>query len=76
MEVWAYCLMPNHVHLIAVPESPESLRRALGSECLLARLESGASSAEARAKGAVEAEAHRLSGLSQRLAGRPLAGTG
>ncbi len=30
VEVWAYCLMPNHVHLIAVPESPESLRRALG----------------------------------------------
>jgi putative transposase len=30
VEIWAYCLMPNHVHLIAVPESPESLRRALG----------------------------------------------
>ena len=21
VEVWAYCLMPNHVHLIAVPET-------------------------------------------------------
>ena len=21
MEVWAYCLMSNHVHLVAVPES-------------------------------------------------------
>jgi putative transposase len=30
VEIWAYCLMPNHIHLIAVPESPESLRRALG----------------------------------------------
>ncbi len=30
VDIWAYCLMPNHVHLIAVPESPESLRRALG----------------------------------------------
>lgn len=30
VEIWAYCLMPNHVHLIAVPESEESLRRAIG----------------------------------------------
>jgi putative transposase len=28
--VWAYCLMPNHVHLIAVPEQADSFRRALG----------------------------------------------
>ncbi len=28
--VWAYCLMPNHVHLIAVPSSEEGLRRAIG----------------------------------------------
>jgi putative transposase len=28
--IWAYCLMPNHVHLIAVPQSAESLRRAIG----------------------------------------------
>ena len=28
--VWAYCLMPNHVHLIAVPESEDSLRLAIG----------------------------------------------
>jgi len=25
VEIWAYCLMPNHVHLIAVPESEKSL---------------------------------------------------
>jgi putative transposase len=30
VEVWAYCLMPNHVHLIAVPESEDSLRLAIG----------------------------------------------
>jgi putative transposase len=30
VEVWAYCLMPNHVHLIAVPQSEESLRLAIG----------------------------------------------
>jgi putative transposase len=27
---WAYCLMPNHVHLILVPDRKESLGRALG----------------------------------------------
>jgi putative transposase len=30
VEVWAYCLMPNHVHLIAVPRSEDGLRRAIG----------------------------------------------
>jgi putative transposase len=28
--VWAYCLMPNHVHLIVVQESEDGLRRAIG----------------------------------------------
>ena len=26
IEVWAYCLMPNHIHLIAVPSSADGLR--------------------------------------------------
>jgi putative transposase len=30
VEVWAYCLMPNHVHLVGVPTSPDGLRRAIG----------------------------------------------
>lgn len=30
VEVWAYCLMPNHVHLVAVPESKDGLAKALG----------------------------------------------
>lgn len=30
VEVWAYCLMPNHVHLIAVPSSEDGLRQAIG----------------------------------------------
>jgi len=30
VEVWAYCLMPNHVHLILVPAEPASLGRAVG----------------------------------------------
>ena len=29
-EVWAYCLMPNHVHLILVPSHADGLRAALG----------------------------------------------
>jgi putative transposase len=28
--VWAYCLMPNHVHLILVPSDRDGLRAALG----------------------------------------------
>ena len=28
--VWAYCLMPNHVHLILTPGDPDGLRAALG----------------------------------------------
>ena len=27
-EVWAYCLMPNHVHIIIVPSDEDRLRRA------------------------------------------------
>ncbi len=30
VSVWAYCLMPNHVHIIAVPETEEGLRMAIG----------------------------------------------
>jgi putative transposase len=30
VELWAYCLMPNHVHLIAMPEGETGLRLALG----------------------------------------------
>jgi len=29
VEVWAWCLMPNHVHLILVPTDADGLRRAL-----------------------------------------------
>lgn len=29
VEVWAWCLMPNHVHLILVPSDTDGLRRAL-----------------------------------------------
>ena len=30
VEVWAYCLMPNHIHLIAVPKTEEGLRKGIG----------------------------------------------
>ena len=30
LEIWAYCLMSNHVHLVVVPEDEESLSQAIG----------------------------------------------
>jgi len=30
VEIWAYCLMPNHTHLVAVPRSEDGLRLAIG----------------------------------------------
>jgi hypothetical protein len=32
--VWACCLMPYHVHMIAVPGAPDGLRRAVGAGSL------------------------------------------
>src|SRR6266705_933483 len=31
VEVWAYCLMPNHVHLILCPAKEDGLALALGA---------------------------------------------
>ena len=30
IEVWAYCLMTNHVHLIVMPQNNSNLGRAIG----------------------------------------------
>jgi len=30
LEIWAYCLMGNHVHLLAVPRDESSLARGIG----------------------------------------------
>ncbi len=30
VDIWAYCLMPNHVHLIVVPETEGALRLGIG----------------------------------------------
>ena len=39
VEVWAYCLMPNHVHLIAVPSTEDGLARAIGqAHCRYTRM--------------------------------------
>ncbi len=35
LHILAYCLMTNHVHLIAVPEHEDALRRALGRTHLM-----------------------------------------
>ena len=29
VEIWAWCLMPNHVHLLLVPQDADGIRRAL-----------------------------------------------
>lgn len=29
VDIWAYCLMPNHVHLIVVPQTTDALHRSL-----------------------------------------------
>lgn len=31
VNIWAYCLMPNHIHVIAVPETKDSLARLFGA---------------------------------------------
>ena len=30
VEIWAYCLMPNHVHLMALPHDRDGFSRAIG----------------------------------------------
>jgi putative transposase len=30
VDIWAWCLMPNHVHLVAVPQNEKGLARAIG----------------------------------------------
>jgi putative transposase len=30
VETWAYGLMPNHIHLIVLPESKDNLKLAIG----------------------------------------------
>ena len=30
VDIWAYCLMPNHTHLIVVPRTVEGMRKAIG----------------------------------------------
>ncbi len=35
LQVWAYCLMDNHVHVLAVPEREDSLARCFGGTNLV-----------------------------------------
>jgi putative transposase len=35
LKVWAYCLMSNHVHVVAVPEQPYSLAQGIGRTNLI-----------------------------------------
>lgn len=34
-DIWAYCLMTNHVHILSVPKRKESLARGIGSTNLV-----------------------------------------
>lgn len=35
IEIWAYCLMGNHVHILAIPEKETSLARGIGGANLV-----------------------------------------
>jgi putative transposase len=35
LDVWAYCLMPNHIHIVGVPGSQDSLARAFNTVHML-----------------------------------------
>ena len=35
LRLWAYCLMNNHVHLLAVPDEPDSLAKSIGTTNLV-----------------------------------------
>ncbi len=68
-EVWAYCLMPNHVHIILVPSDEDGLRRTFAD---LHRRYTGYVNARARTTGhlwqgrygsAVMDEAHLLNAV-------------
>ena len=50
VEIWAYCLMPNHVHLIATPQDETGLAMAMGRAH---RLYAGYFNARARQTGAL-----------------------
>ena len=34
-DVWAYCLMPNHIHILAVPRKEESFAKGIGATNLV-----------------------------------------
>ena len=34
LEVWAYCLMTNHIHFVVVPKRQDSLGLALRAHCV------------------------------------------
>ena len=37
VDIWGYCLMPNYVHLLAVPSDPDGLCRASDVEKITSR---------------------------------------
>ena len=41
LRTWGYCLMSNHIHLIAVPEREDSMARTLGRTNIVTMLVTG-----------------------------------
>lgn len=68
MQVWAYCLILNHAHLIAVPASEEELRRGIGEAHRLYARRRGERAGRAAGSEAFVAELERLTG--RRLQGQ------
>ena len=65
VEIWAYCQMPNHVHLILTPEDGEGLALALSRAH---RLYAGFVNARARRRARPRSAAHRPCAAFRRLA--------
>ena len=64
VEAWAYCLMPNHVHLILVPADPDGLACPRGAHVRRANPRSCTASKSVRS-GIGTAKPPRLASLNQ-----------
>ena len=64
VDILAYCLMPNHIHLVAVPATADSLQQALNSTvlkdscCSTPRLPAARALRQRASDGAGEAKSH------------------
>src|SRR3546814_15570917 len=66
-QIWSYCLMPNHVHIVLVPEDEDGLRRTFGD---LHRRYTGYINARMRTTGHTWSTAARRVGKKEVRTGR------